>query len=127
MLRSRGAGSNATGPCDPFQMAASCNCSSSSSQPLPANVGLADDYDRTAMPKCIPSPFCGIDDVVPSGQLSAPPRVAILLFMAQQAQSQQYQYVRGRPEPVQTFQLPPGWREEPACESELSHVDHGRG
>ena len=25
LLRSRGAGSNATGPCDPFQLASSCN------------------------------------------------------------------------------------------------------
>jgi len=47
LLRSRGAGSNATGPCDPPQMASSCNCSSDKS--------AADD---NSLPYCIPTSLC---------------------------------------------------------------------
>ena len=63
LLRSRGAGSNATGPCDPPQNANSCNCSAAVGAPLPHNPGVTDNDDAAAMPRCIASPLCGaVDD-----------------------------------------------------------------
>ena len=52
MLRSRGAGSNQTGPCDPPQQASSCSCSASS-----GTSGPMDGED--ALPRCLPSTACG--------------------------------------------------------------------
>ena len=79
MLRSRGAGSNATGPCDPPQLASSCNCSTSTV--LPHNKDLRDDHDVTAMPKCVASPLC--DTGPRASSASAPPRgkASILLVL----------------------------------------------
>ena len=82
LLRSRGAGSNATGPCDPPQLASSCNCSTTAA--LPPNPGVTDRDDSDVMPRCTPSPLCGVDaspKVVPGSS------AAILLVMDMQRQN----------------------------------------
>ena len=81
LLRSRGAGSNATGPCDPPQLAESCNCSTAAT--LPYNPGLVDTDDTAAMPGCIPSPLCEQHSLSPAAAPSRLPveRVAIVLFI----------------------------------------------
>ena len=88
MLRSRGAGSNATGPCDPPQMASSCNCSTT--KVLPTNIGVVDDHDTSAMPRCVPSPLCGVDDIPSPAQGPAALKVAILLFIDMQRQNMRF-------------------------------------
>jgi len=52
LLRSRGAGANATGPCDPLQSPTSCNCSMPWRDAPPA----ADD--GATMPRCVASRIC---------------------------------------------------------------------
>ena len=87
LLRSRGAGSNATGPCDPLQLASSCNCSTRVG-PLPRNIGVTDDHDTSAMPLCMSSPLCGSDTVdVPFKRFEPPSIVAILLVIDMQRQN----------------------------------------
>ena len=51
LLRSRGASSNATGPCDPPQRVASCNCS------MPWHDAIPPD-DGGVLPRCLASPAC---------------------------------------------------------------------
>ena len=90
LLRSRGAGSNITGPCDPPQLASSCNCSTGQAQP--PNVGIADDHDTAAMPHCLPSSLCQTDDPPPQPDATRAPagKVAILLFMDMQRQNMRF-------------------------------------
>ena len=84
MLRSRGGNSTAEGPCDPYQRANSCNCSTTAK--LPPNPGLADDHDSSAMPSCEPTPLCQTDAVQPLSTQS-PRRAAIVLFADMQRQN----------------------------------------
>ena len=86
MLRSRGAGSNVTGPCDPPQSAASCNCSSARI-PLPPNPGLVDTDDVTAMPRCMSSPLCSTDL---TSTEPLPDRAAILIVLDIQQQNMRF-------------------------------------
>ena len=79
MLRSRGAGSNATGPCDPPQSASSCNCSTT--VVWPRNPGVSDDDDTAAMPHCVPSPLCGRDDATSLQRDSPPSGVGLVLVL----------------------------------------------
>ena len=87
LLRSRGAGSNATGPCDPPQLANSCNCSSSVGLPLPFNIGVKDDHDSAAMPNCIASPLCNAE--APAAATPAT-NTAILLVLDAQRQNMRF-------------------------------------
>lgn len=77
LLRSRGAGSNATGPCDPYQLASSCNASTTTT--LPVNIGVTDRDDVDAMPRAVPTVLC--DAAAPPQPSAPPPRAAILLMM----------------------------------------------
>ena len=77
LLRSRGAGSNATGPCDPFQLASSCNASTTHA--VPENVGVVDRDDIDAMPHADRTVLC--DATAPPPLSTPPPRSAILLVM----------------------------------------------
>lgn len=76
LLRSRGAGSEEQGPCDPAQLASSCNCSS--------DPAAAASSDKDVMPECAASAFCGARSPTTA---SAPPaataaaRVAIVLVL----------------------------------------------
>jgi hypothetical protein len=85
LLRSRGAGSNATGPCDPPQNANSCNCSTTAS--LPPNVGLHDNDDSDSMPRCTPSALCGGAQAAMLSGGSQPNKAAILLVLDMQKEN----------------------------------------
>ena len=74
LLRSRGAGSNATGPCDPPQRVASCNCS------LPW-VDAPPPDDGGVLPRCIASPACGGAGVPSPGAAPASGKLAIVFVL----------------------------------------------
>ena len=54
LLRSRGAGNEDEGPCDPPQLAGSCSCSEATTPPS-SSISDADD----PMPRCVASAACG--------------------------------------------------------------------
>ena len=90
LLRSRGAESNATGNCDPPQLATSCNCSTTTS--WPTNIGVRDRDDIDRMPRCLPSSLCGQGPrSTESGTTTTTPTVAssaaILLIMDMQKEN----------------------------------------
>ena len=80
MLRSRGEGSTAAGPCDPPQDASSCNCSFASTAPP------VDDE----MPACIATSLCNQPVPPPAGAL--PPRTTILLVLDANATNQRFYF-----------------------------------
>ena len=83
LLRSRGAGSNATGSCDPPQNANSCDCVDK--KMLPPNPGVLDRDDVDLMPACLPSPLCGAANSPPASKKSG--GAAIMLFIDMQRQN----------------------------------------
>ena len=89
LLRSRGSGSKATGPCDPPQLASSCNCSAAAGS-WPPNVGVRDDHDVAAMPRCVPSAHCDAKDE--ASPLAPPQRVAILLVLDMQRHNMRFPF-----------------------------------
>ena len=82
MLRSRGEGSTAMGPCDPPQDAADCNCSLVSTPP-PTD-------DR--MPACIRTSLCGQRDQPPPPQPATNMRATILLVLDANATNQRFYF-----------------------------------
>jgi len=81
MLRSRGEGSTATGPCDPPQDAADCNCSLTASPP-PTD-------DR--MPSCLRTSLCGLREPPPPPPATGA-RATILLVLDANATNQRFYF-----------------------------------
>lgn len=73
-LRSRGAGSNMTGACDPPQHVGACSCSVPTAA-VPNDVAA---NEEGPMPRCVASPLCS---GAPGQETALPPRTAIVLVL----------------------------------------------
>ena len=82
LLRSRGEGSTATGPCDPPQDASSCNCSTSASTSAPSDE----------MPACVATDLCHQATPPPPAATPLPPRTTILLVLDANATNQRFYF-----------------------------------
>lgn len=81
LLRSRGANSNATGPCDPPQLASSCTACEA--------AFAADDV----LPACVPTRACGSGEA-PAAPQPMPSRAAILFAIDANASNLRFFYGR---------------------------------
>ena len=81
MLRSRGEGSTATGPCDPPQDPSDCNCSSAN-PPTPAD---------SEMPACLATSLCHLREPSQAGAAS-PVRATFLLVLDANASNQRFYF-----------------------------------